>query len=148
MVMSDNDAEQYTTVTVSSQEIHADSGQTKLQPTSNPIFGEGNEDYAGKCATEATQQDALLSEMQGPPFGRGVTEDCSKAIEVDEESSSHCKDKINGLHSWRESPKKCSMGTMENANQNVKLEKLAISSVPRNVSCGRDISHGYSCFFC
>jgi len=79
------------------------------------------------------------NECQGPPSGRGVTEDCSKAIEVDEESSSHCKDKINGLHSWRESPKKCSMGTMEDANQNVKLEKLARSSVPRTGSCGRDI---------
>ena len=51
MVMSDNDVEQYTTVTIPSQEIHVDSGQTKLQPISNPIFGEGNEDYAGKCAT-------------------------------------------------------------------------------------------------
>lgn len=77
MVMSDNDAEQYTTVTVSSQEIHADSGQTKLQPISNPIFGEGNEVYAGKCATEATQQDDLLSEMQGPSAS-SLDENCNE----------------------------------------------------------------------
>ena len=77
MMMSRNDAEQYTTVTVSSQEIQADSGHTKLQPTSNPIFGEGNEDYVGKCATEATQQDALLSEMQGPSTS-SLDENCNE----------------------------------------------------------------------
>lgn len=66
MVMPDNDAGQYTAVAASSQETQADSGQTKLQPISNPILGERNEDCAEKCATEATKQDALLSEMQGP----------------------------------------------------------------------------------
>jgi hypothetical protein len=52
-------------------------------------------DSSAKHATSSSAN----NEGQRPPSGRGVTEDCSKAIEVDEESSSHCKDKINGLHS-------------------------------------------------
>lgn len=66
MVMSDNDAGQHTTVTASSQETDVDSGQSKLQPISIPILGEINEGHAGRCVTKATQQDAFLSELQGP----------------------------------------------------------------------------------
>lgn len=79
------------------------------------------------------------NEGQGSQPGRVVTGDCSKAIKVDEESSSHCKDNIEGLHPWRESLNTCSMGRREDANQNIKVEKLARSSVPRTGSSGRDI---------
>lgn len=77
------------------------------------------------------------NEDQGSQSGRGVTRNCSKA-KVDEGSSSHCKEKIYSLHSWRESLK-CSMGTLEDANQKIKVEKLVRSSVPRTGSCGRNI---------
>lgn len=77
------------------------------------------------------------NEGQGSQTGRGVTGNCSKA-KVDEGSSSHCEEKIYGLHSWRESLK-CSMGTLEDANQKIKIEKLARSSIPRTGSCGRNI---------
>lgn len=77
-------------------------------------------------------------ERQGSQSGRGVTS-YSKAIEVDEESSSHCKDKTHGLQSWRESLKNCSKVMGEEANQNIKFEKLDRSSVPGIGSSGRDI---------
>lgn len=76
MVLSDNDAGQNTTVTASFQETHVDSGQSK-QPISVPILGEINEDHAGRCVTEATQEDAFLSEMQGPSTS-SLDENCNE----------------------------------------------------------------------